>query len=84
LTEGHQSPKIGPDEPSGKIRFASRASFLGDIVLEARGHGGPINSPAHPPRYSREPIALKPPVVRTGKADLQCCGGAGFAALIYR
>jgi hypothetical protein len=58
-----------------------RASFLGDAGLGTRGHGGPINWPVHTRRHSREPMVLELPVVRTGKTDLQCRGGSGFAAL---
>src|ERR1700682_3590340 len=41
-----ETTELGHHEPSGKIRLGLRASFLGDTGVGARGHGGPIGSPA--------------------------------------
>src|SRR5258708_6078589 len=47
-----ETTALGHHEASGKIRRALRASFLGDTGAGARGHGGPIGSPAQTRRRS--------------------------------
>src|ERR1700682_6140780 len=47
-----ETTELGHHEPSGKIRLGLRASFLGDTGVGARGHGGPIGSPAQTRRRS--------------------------------
>jgi len=41
-----ETTELGHHEPSDKIRLGLRVSFLGDTDVGARGHGGPIGSPA--------------------------------------
>ena len=47
-----ETTELGHHEPSGKIRLGFRASFPGDTGVGARGHGGPIGSPAQTRRRS--------------------------------
>jgi hypothetical protein len=47
-----ETTELGHHEPSGKIGLGLGASFLGDTGVGARGHGGPIGSPAQTRRRS--------------------------------
>src|SRR4030095_13399667 len=46
LFRSSETTELCHHEPSGKIRLGLRACFLGDTGVGARGHGGPIGSPA--------------------------------------